>query len=72
MMEPMAQENGLVAVVKEIVEEDDLIARSAWYMNRYRQVHICARGSKPHKRAKLKPSQVLIKAWNKRPKEEVM
>jgi len=72
MMEPMAQENGLVAVVKEVVEEENLIARSTYYMERYRQVHLCARGTAVHKKHKLKPSQVLIKAWDRRPEKEVM
>jgi hypothetical protein len=65
-MEPMAQENGLVAVVKKIVEEEDLDRILPQYVEEYEHVHVCGPGSKPHKKAKLKPSQILIKAWDGR------
>ena len=56
--------------VNEIIDEDDVGRRAAHYIARYRNVAIHGPGSKPHKKARLNPVQVLIKAWDPRPDEE--
>ena len=72
MIEPMAQENGMVAVVKILVDEPDLMDRIEHFWMRFYELRISGRGKIRKKLVPFKDGKVLIKAWGRRPETEVM